>query len=308
MQFDHRHGEAFLAVIDTGSFEQAAVQLHLTSSAVSLRVRALETQLGTPLIVRSRPCRATLAGQKVLQYLRRARLLEDDFLKELAGSEGGAINVPLAVNADTLGTWLLPALAPFLITEHVMIDLTVDDQDHTYALLAGGQALACVSTEPQAMRGCVAEPLGIMRYRMLASPAYVARWFAAGFTRDAARVAPLLVFNRKDALQADFLRRHFGLAGGYPCHHVPATEPFLSAIEHGLGYGMVPDLQSGPALAAGRVVDLAPAAPVDVHLYWHRWKVQSPRLERLSRVAVAAARAVLLQPAENFQQAVENRL
>ncbi|MBE9609464.1 HTH-type transcriptional regulator ArgP [Chitinilyticum piscinae] len=295
MQIDPRHGEAFLAVIDTGSFELAAERLHLTASAVSLRVRALETGLGTPLVVRSRPCRATPAGQKLLQYLRRARLLEEDLLQELAAGPAGWQEVAIAINADTLGTWLLPALADFLADEQVLVDLSVDDQDHTYALLASGQALACVSSEPQAMRGCIAEPLGIMRYRMLASPAYVARWFPAGFTREAAGRAPVLVFNRKDALQADFLRRRFGLTGGYPCHHVPATEPFLHAIELGIGYGMAPDVQALPALAAGRVLDLAPDMPVDVALYWHRWKVQSPTLERLSRRVVNAARAVLLE-------------
>ncbi|WP_028454581.1 HTH-type transcriptional regulator ArgP [Chitinilyticum litopenaei] len=298
MQLDHRQTEAFLAVIDSGSFDAAASRLHLTAAAVSQRVRALETGLGATLLVRARPCHATAAGQKLLQYLRRARLLEEDFHAEFSGGEQAALSIALAVNADTLGTWLLPALAPFLIAERVLIDVTVDDQDHTYALLAAGQALACVSTERQAMRGCVAEPLGIMRYRMLAAPEYARRCFPHGFRREEARTAPVMVFNRKDALQADFLQRHFGLPpGSYPCHHVPATEPFLAAIALGLGYGMVPELQAGPELAAGRVVDLAPDWPVDVALYWHRWKVQSPRLERLSRLAVASARSVLLPEA-----------
>ncbi|WP_410498454.1 LysR family transcriptional regulator ArgP [Chitinibacter sp. S2-10] len=296
MQFDHKHAEALLAVIDSGSFEQAALDLHLTASAVSQRVRQLETQLGKPLLVRSRPCRATLAGQQLLQYLRRARVLEQDFLTGFNGEAAAPLTIPLAVNADTLSTWLLPALSDFLISENVLISLTVDDQDHTHALMQQGQALACVSAEPHAMQGCVAHELGILRYRMLASPQFYSRYFADGFKREAVRLAPVMVFNRKDALQASFLQQQFGLRiGAYPEHHVPASEPYLQSILLGLGYGMVPHLQADALIARGELIDLAPQHPTDVRLYWHHWKVQSPKLERLSRRLVEAARSALLQ-------------
>jgi len=291
LKLDTRQSEAFLAVVDTGSFEQAAVRLHLTPSAISQRVRALETQLGHPLVVRTRPCRATQVGQRLLQHLRRAQVLEDDFVSELAGSQAAPLSVALAVNADSLATWLLPVLADFLVREQVLAELIVDDQDHTYALLEAGLALACVSTASQPMRGCAAEPLGAMRYRLVAAPAFVERWFARGFTRAAARRAPVMVYDRKDQLQADILLRELGLpADAYPCHYVPGSEPFLLAIRLGLGYGMVPELQLGDALQRGELVDLVPHGPVDVALYWHRWKVQSPRLERLSATLVDGAR------------------
>lgn len=297
MQFDHRQAEALLAVVDSGSFEQAALALHLTPSAVSQRVRQLETALGTPLLVRSRPCRATLAGQQLLQYLRRARLLEQDFLAGFSGEASAPLAVPLAVNADTLSTWLLPALSEFLITENVLISLIVDDQDHTYSLMQEGQALACVSAEPHPMQGCVVHQLGILRYRMLASPAFYQRWFAHGYEREAARLAPVMVFNRKDALQSNFLLQLFGLRpGAYPEHHVPASEPYLQSILLGLGYGMVPHLQADPLIGSGELIDVAPQKPTDVMLYWHHWKVQPPRLERLSRRLVDSARQRLLQP------------
>ncbi|WP_273431435.1 LysR family transcriptional regulator ArgP [Chitinibacter tainanensis] len=296
MQFDHKQTEALLAVMDSGSFEQAAAKLHLTPSAVSQRVRQLETALGTPLLVRSRPCRATLAGQQLVQYLRRARLLEQDFLAGFSGAASATLSVPLAVNADTLSTWLLPAISDFLISENVLLSLTVDDQDHTHALMQEGQALACVASEPQPMQGCLVHPLGILRYRMLASPQFHARWFAGGYSREAARLAPVMVFNRKDALQADFLQQRFGLRpGAYPEHHVPASEPYLQAILLGLGCGMVPHLQADPLIARGELIDLAPDQPTDVMLHWHHWKVQSPRLERLTRRLVEVAQQVLLQ-------------
>jgi LysR family transcriptional regulator (chromosome initiation inhibitor) len=291
---DTRKGEALLAVIDSGSFEQAALLLHLTPSAVSQRISALESELGTPLVIRSKPCRATREGERLVQYLRRSRLLEAEFVAE--SGAGGPLSVALAVNNDTLATWLLPGLAGFLIAEQILLDITLDDQDHTYALLAQGKALAGVSSEPEPMRGCTVEALGVMRYRLLAAPAFAARWFPDGLEREAARTAPLMVFDRKDSLQSNFLLRELGLpAGSYPSHYVPASEAFTMAVRLGLGYGMVPEQQFGDLVKNGELVDLAPGKPTDVALYWHAWRVQSPKLERLSAKVLEAARAVLLR-------------
>ena len=293
---DTRKGEALLAVIDSGSFEQAALRLHLTPSAVSQRVSAMESELGMPLIIRSKPCRATAAGQRLVQYLRRSRLLEDEFLADGADTLANPLSVALAVNNDTLAIWLLPGLASFLIREHILLDIMLDDQDHTYTLLSQGLALAGVSSEPRAMRGCEVQTLGAMRYRLLAAPSFAHKWFPQGLEREAARIAPLMVFDRKDTLQSSFLLRERGLApGSYPSHYMPASEAFMSAIRLGLGYGMIPQLQYGELVETGELLDLAPDKPTDVILYWHAWRVQSPKLERLSAQVLAAARSALKQ-------------
>ncbi|WP_420472702.1 LysR family transcriptional regulator ArgP [Noviherbaspirillum sp. ST9] len=294
MKLDPRQCEAVLAVIEHGSFEQAAAVLHLTPSAVSQRVRALEVFLGTPLVVRTRPCRATPAAQRLLQYLRRVQSLEDDLRAELAGEQSAPQSISIALNNDSLACWFLPALAPFAIAEQVLLDLILDNQDHTYTLLEEGRALGCISTESQPMRGCSVEPLGAMRYRCMASPDFRARWFARGMSRAAAAKAPVVIFDRKDRLQADFLLKHFGLPeDAYPQHTVPASDPYMQAVVHGLGWGMLPELQMGSLRERGVLVDLAPNRTVDVGLYWHAWKVQSPRMERLSRALVAQARSML---------------
>ena len=177
-----------------------------------------------------------------------------------------------------------------------LLDIMVDDQDHTYTLLAQGLALAGVSSHPEPMRGCEVQALGAMRYRLLASPSFQRKWFPDGLQRDAARLAPLMVFDRKDTLQAAFLQRELGLPpGSYPSHFMPASEAFLNAVRLGLGYGMIPEQQYGSGVDEGKLVDLAPDKPTDVMLYWHAWRVQSPKLERLSAQVLAAARSVLQQ-------------
>jgi LysR family transcriptional regulator (chromosome initiation inhibitor) len=294
---DARQAEALLAIVATGSFEQAAALLHVTASAVSQRVSAMEAALGTPLLIRSRPCRPTSAGQRLVQYLRRSKLLEEEFLSGMEEEDARPLSVSLAVNNDTLGTWLLPGLAPFLIAENILLDLSLDDQDHTYTLMERGQALAAISTEPQPMRGCVAQPLGVMRYRMMATPAFAARWFPDGLNRQAALAAPMMVFDRKDLLQSNFMQREFGLTPfSHPCHFIPANESFLRCIDLSLGYGMVAEQQIGERLASGALLDLAPGKHSDIALHWHTWRVQSPKLERLSAAIMEAGRRSLLPP------------
>jgi LysR family transcriptional regulator, chromosome initiation inhibitor len=274
--------------------------LHLTPSAVSQRLGALEAAIGTPLLIRSRPCRPTAAGQRLVQYLRRSRLLEQEFLSELHADETQPTSIAVAVNNDTLGTWFLPGLSEFLIRENVLLDIILDDQDHTYTLLEKGLALAGVSSESKPMRGCKAQYLGIMRYRMLATPDYVRRYFPDGFTRDAAKKAPVVNFDRKDSLQTNFIKRELGLMpGAYPTVYVPSSDPFVVAIRQGMGYGMLPRQQYKDMIKTGELVDLAPGKCMDVKLYWHAWRVQSPKLEKLSAEVIAAAGMALDDHAEN---------
>lgn len=294
MKIDPRRSAAFIAAVDTGSLELAAVQLSLTPSAVSQRISALEQDFGTPLLVRSRPCRPTAPGTRLLQYLRRSTLLESEFLAEM-GMDAGPARVSLAVNNDTLATWLLPVLAPILADEELLVEFVLDNQGHTFALLEQGRVVACVAGEPTPMRGCTVSPLGLMRYRMVASKDFAQHWFADGFTRENAQRAPVIVFDRKDSLQSAFLLRHFGLPeGAYPFHYVPASDPYVGAIRHGMGYGMLPQEQCAALLHEGVLVDLAPDLFVDVPLYWHAWRIQPPRLERMGAALVKAARDVLL--------------
>jgi LysR family transcriptional regulator (chromosome initiation inhibitor) len=297
MALDMRQCSAFIAAADTGSFELAAVQLNVTPSAISQRIAALETALGAPLLIRSRPCRTTTAGQHLLQYLRRSRLLEAEFLSEIGTDERQPIRVAIAVNNDTLGTWLLPPLVKISAEQNMTVEILLDDQTYTYSLLEKGMVVAGVSSEAMPMRGCTVQALGIMRYRLLASKSFARLWFPDGFTREAARLAPVMFFDRKDKLQSDFIESRLGLLpGAYPVHYVPSSDPFVRAIRLGMGYGMLPSQQYGDGLETGELVDLCPGEYRDVALYWHAWRVQSPKLERLGQRIVAAAREELLPP------------
>ncbi|CAA9387502.1 MAG: Transcriptional regulator ArgP, LysR family [uncultured Quadrisphaera sp.] len=293
MDLDLSQLRALSAAVAEGSLEGAARALHVTPSAVSQRLRALEVATGRVLLVRSRPVRVTESGQVVLRLARQVELLGADAARELEPDGDAEPRVlAIAVNADSLATWVLPALAP--LGAEVRFDVHREDQDHTAALLRSGAVVAAVTTDPDPVPGCSVTRLGSMRYRPMAAPGFAARHLPDGPTPAALAVAPVVVFDRKDDLQHRYLRSRLDGGPARHLHHVPASADFLAAVRLGLGWGMLPDLQSAEHEAAGELVDLDPAGAVDVVLHWQQWKLRSASLDRLGEAVLAAARAHLV--------------
>lgn len=292
MNLDLAQLQALRATVDAGTLEAAARELHVTPSAISQRLKALEQATGRVLLVRSRPVQVTEPGRAVLRLARELELLTADTARELA-DDPGPVPLRLAVNADSLATWFLPALAP--LRGEVLLDLHRADQDDTAALLRDGTVMAAVTAAVTPVPGCSSTPLGVLRYRPAAVPAFAQRWFPDGPTAAALGRAPVVHFDREDDLQRGWLRRRTRGRADPPAHHVPSTEGFVQAVRAGLGWGMLSDLQlEDPALRAA-VVLLDPRATVDVALHWQRWKVRSASLDRVSDTVLAAGRQALRQ-------------
>jgi LysR family transcriptional regulator (chromosome initiation inhibitor) len=282
--------EALLAVVEHGTFDAAARMLHVTPSAVSQRIRALESASGQVLVQRSTPCRATPAGETLLRLARQIRLLHDEAGRALDGTDGGLIDLPVAVNADSLATWLTPMLQDIGRWEGAVLRLHVEDQAFSAGLLRSGEVLAAVTSDPTPVQGCVVERLGTLRYTPAASPAFAERW-RKGRGYDWARM-PTVVFNEKDALQHDVLAAR-GAGPPLVVHRVPTSADFHEAVRAGLGWAVIPEPQLLPDLDDGRLVVLAPREHVDVELHWQRWRLDSPALDHLTALVHRAARAGL---------------
>ncbi|GAA4370606.1 LysR family transcriptional regulator ArgP [Agromyces bauzanensis] len=284
-------------VIDEGTFDAAARRLRLTPSAVSQRVKSLEQQLGRVLVVRSKPARATDAGAAVVRLARQLALLEQDALAGfgLDAASDRPVSIPLAVNADSLGTWFLPALARVSERYAVVFDLHRDDQDFTAGLLESGTVMGAVTSQATPVAGCLVQPLGVMRYQAVATPGYVARWLPHGPTPEALALAPRVDFDRRDDLQAEYLRE-LGVDVEHPARHfVPASNDFATAIKLGLGWGLLPTFQSKTELGRRELVHLG-GRPIEVPLYWQQWNLGSALLEAIAHEIGAEARRELTPP------------
>ena len=281
---------ALVAVVDEGSFDAAAARLGLTPSAVSQRIKALERAAGRVLVQRSKPTRATSAGESYLRLARQVVAIVDHAQPELTG-ESGTPTLPIAVNADSLATWVLPALAT--VSDVATFDLRREDQAHTAELLRAGTVMAAITSEAEPVQGCRSVRLGTMRYHPTASPAYARRWLAGGVSAEALATAPVVVFDRKDHLQDDYLRKVSRRALSPPRHHVPSSADFAEAVRLGLGWGMLPRQQSSHLVDTGELVLLDPRRHIDVRLHWQQWTLHTPALDAVAE-AVRRAAAVAL--------------
>ena len=275
---------ALAATVDEGSFEAAAAVLHLTPSAVSQRIKALETSAGRVLVQRTKPTAVTEAGESYLRLARQVTAL----IAETERQPSEVVSIPLAVGADALATWLLAVLPQ--LPETITVDLRREDPDHTADLLRSGAVMAAITTDARPVQGCTVTRLGVMRYRVVASRGFAARWFADGPTSDALAIAPMIVFDRKDDLQDRYLRSRGIDRSVAPRHHIPGSVEFAEAVRLGLGWGMLPDQQTQ---GLPDFVDLDPAAAHDVELYWQQWSLRTPALDTVAELVGEAAAASL---------------
>jgi LysR family transcriptional regulator (chromosome initiation inhibitor) len=297
--FDTDALECLATIVEEGGFDRAAVRLSVTQSAVSQRLRALEAQAGTVLLVRSRPLKPTAAGRLLIKHAMRLRLLRADLdtdLQDLTPGTGAAREedrISIAINADSIATWALPAL-DVLVGEGLPLEIIADDQDFTHEWLREGLVMGCVTTLKQALRGCKVLPLGAMPYVAVAATSYAETHCPQGLTSHNFRQIPFIAFNRKDDLQTEFVSRALGLRRvALNQRFVPSSEGQVRAAQAGWGATVVPELQVRSLLASGELVNLAPQSTLPVNLYWHCWNLDSVVIDRLTAALALAAKHFL---------------
>lgn len=288
--FRSEHLETLVALIEEGTFDAAARRLAVTPSAISQRIKAMERSTGQVLVQRSNPVEPTAAGDIALRYGRQMRLLEEEAIRALAleEGEGGAVTVPLAINADSLGTWFMEALARVDVPG-VAFEVFREDQEHTASLLRAGKVMAAVTSDADAVRGCRAELLGTMTYRAVCSPGFLEGRLGGEASPASLGRVPVVDFDRKDETQNRFFRRFAGRPLRAPRHYIPTTADYARAIALGMGWGLLPDRQCLGELERGELVEFASEHAIEVPLYWQRWTLDSPLLERLTEAVKAVA-------------------
>ncbi|MEU4600785.1 LysR family transcriptional regulator ArgP [Nocardia sp. NPDC023988] len=283
------------AVLTEGTFDAAARRLNLTPSAVSQRIKALEDAAGRILVQRSKPVRATESGLAVLRLARQVHVLAADTARELGEPDrpaGRPARIPIAVNADSLETWVLPAVSR--ISGIACLELHREDEEHTTRLLRDGTVMAAITATATPVQGCRVQPLGAMRYQALATPDFGQYWFPDGARPGSYTHVPMIQFDRNDDLQARHLRGANQRPADPPTHFVPSSTAFREAVRLGMGWGMLPDLQTETDRAEGTLVNINGQARIDVPLYWQQWKLDSPALNAVADAIITAAAKALL--------------
>lgn len=290
-----RHLDTLLLVVDEGSFDAAASRLGVSPSAVSQRIKALESDVGRVVVRRGTPVGVTEAGEVLVQAARRMRLLEqetEDRLRRRISERP----VTVGVNADSLGTWFRPVLRTIAERGGISLRLTVEDEQHSLEMLRRGDCMGVVTASADPVSGCEVEPLGVLRYWPVGSPALAEQLGTenADGTGDTDGTAgwgslPLLIIGEHDRMTDDILDLH-GITPdpGRRVSRIPSFEGLNDAVVSGLGWTVVPVPSASAFVDAGTMVRLSD----DVHevpLYWQRWRLESDTLEALTDAIHAAA-------------------
>lgn len=289
MPIDPAQLSALNAILRLGSFDAAAHALNVSAPAISQRLKALEERVGATLVLRAQPCTPTPLGARLAKHAEDVALLEAQALGEIATTARPRLT--LAVPADCLGTWLIPAFAE---TPDLLYEIRVDDQDTADEWLKRGAVSAAVTGHNRTAPGCDLHALGAMRYIATASPAFVKKHMPQGPTPEALTDAPMLTFNAKDKLQSQWMKQTTGKALHPPSHQMPSTHAFVDATLMGMAWGMNPLSLVAEHLRAGQLVALDPHSPMDVALYWQVSRVMAPALAPLTQSILSTAKRHLL--------------
>ncbi|HEX9448709.1 MAG TPA: LysR family transcriptional regulator ArgP [Dongiaceae bacterium] len=294
MMFDTRDLASLRSVITEGSFDAAARQLNITAGALSQRIKHLEQKAGQLLVLRTQPTGLTPAGETLMRLAQQIALLTNAAMTALTHQATPTPTLlTIAVNHDSLDSWLMPAINRFGAAGDIALDIRCADADQTHRLLKDGTAVACITSVAEAMPGCRSYRLGALTYEAVATKDYAARWFNDGVTAAQLEQAPQLLFDRTDTLAQQFLRRHSKRHLMPPAHYIPSSQQLVEATYAGIGWSLLPELLIRDDLKAGRLVRLSLKSRLDRPLYWQAWSVETAAIQRLTNLVRDVARQSL---------------
>jgi DNA-binding transcriptional LysR family regulator len=292
-----------LAVADEGTLTAAARRLGTSQPTVGRRLAALEAAAGVPLVARLRTGYTLTAEGERLQVLAKelARRMNDLARGSLA--DGGlAGTVKIAVTETTamqLVTYLLPALAKS--HPQIEIDLVTGNRQ---ADVAGGEVDLAIRLVPPSGGLLVARKLGIQRYSVFASPAYLERSpFRSGSDDPANDVSAFaghsFLYPAGELLKAPPAPWFEALVPKPECAFATNSLPvIMTAAEAGFGLAILPNPIGEDCVRKGslvRVLALPRGYARDIFLVQHEDARQIPRVRAVAE-AVAATMIRLLEP------------
>ncbi len=293
--FDYKLLAALAEVIELQSFELAANKLFISQSAISQRIKALEEQVGQPVLIRTQPLIATLAGEQLLSHFKKVKQLEHELLPILSPNKPiKPINVSLAVNADSIATWLIEAITPVLRNQLVELNLIIEHEERTLDKLRRGEAIGAVSVIEKPLKGYRSFRLGEMEYCLVASKEFAQKYFPDGVNQSSLKMAPAISYDHKDDMHARYIAKNFALAASeYYCHCVRSSEAFVELVKQGVAYCLLPKLQIEQELATAELINLCPDKELVETLYWHSWVLVKGVNKEISEQIINFARKKL---------------
>ncbi len=293
--FDYKLLAALADVIELQSFELAANKLFISQSAISQRIKSLEEYVGQPVLIRSQPIVATLAGEQLLSHYSKVKQLEHELVPILSPDKPvKPMKVTLAVNADSIATWFIKAITPVLREHLIELDLIIEHEERTLEHLKRGRAIGAISVIEKPLKGYRSFDLGKMEYCLVSSKGFATEYFGNGVNQNSLKMAPAISYDHKDDMHVRYIAKHFNLAASeYYCHSVRSSEAFVELVKQGVAYCLLPKLQIERELSSGELINLCPEKELIETLYWHSWVLVKGVNRKISEQIVSFGRDIL---------------
>lgn len=247
----------FCDVVETGSFSRAAQLNHVTQSAVSQQIRALETRYGQKLLSRSaRQVTPTPAGERLFrgckEILSRFAEVEQE-IREQSSEVAGTTTVSTIYS---VGLHELASVQKQLLKTHPKVNMRLNYRrnDQVYDDVILGAAEIGVVAYPQPRAGVDIHPFREDKMLVVCAPNHT---FAtkAKVSLTALSGVPFIAFDReaptRKALDRLFREKNLDLN---PVMEMDNVETIKRAVEMGLGVGILPSATVHGEIRAGTLV------------------------------------------------------
>lgn len=290
---DYKGIEALYTVQKLQNFESAAKKLHITQSAVSQRIKALETYYGEPVLIRVLPYMPTQLGEQLITHFKRISLLEESLEQQLHDATIKP-HISIALNRDSLETWFFDLINHTSIFDQITLEIIADDQELTIDYLRKGIVSACLSPSEKEIVGGNIAFLGNMDYLLAASPEFIKHNFSGKNQKKCLVNAQAIKFDKNDNLHERYLEKFFGIKEEeLNFNIVPSVRGFKQYIVSGYSYGLIPKLDILKELKNGELRQLYPDKVWTVPLYWHYWDIESKFYKKFNLDLINHAKKLL---------------
>lgn len=227
MKLDVESLRALRAVVETGTFTEAAVRLGMTQSAVSWKIKRLEERVGLELVKRGQEIEATPDGRDLLHYADRVIQAHDEAVEHLSRSDLEGV-IRLGTNEDLRGGQLADVLARFArMYPHIRLDVRVQLSGEVRDWFDDGEVdIAVVQVTADEVRP---DDVALWREQLT--------WVhGTGYTFDSGTVVPIVSFGPGliylEHVEESLARGGFRWRSVLEC---PMLSGVQAAVEAGLG-------------------------------------------------------------------------
>lgn len=278
---DYRGLEALFTVIKTSSFQAAAEKICISQSAISQRIKGLESLYGQPLLVRTQPYVATTFAETLLAHYQRVKLLESELENELENDKLSLPKLSIALSRDSLETWFMTLLQDPSFLQGVNINIITDDQETTLSYLKKGLVLASITASEKSIPGCESIYVGDFEYVLACTPDFKAHHFKKNNAEQNLLSAPTLIFDHQDDLLQRYLKLYFDTDEKVVNFDtIPSVRGFKQFTLSGRGYSLIPKIDILNELKSGSLVQPYPSKVWRMPVYLHYWQIQTPTVKQ----------------------------